>query len=462
MNSIPVPHPHSHTRLTPAILWLTTAAILLVRVSSSSIVAAEDETPPNVVLLFADDLGYGDLACYGHPYAQTPNLDRLAAEGSRFTQFYVTGTTCNPSRTGLMTGRFPARFPKYAADFGFGDQPAITELLHSRGYATGHFGKWHIGPETADGTYGIETIQVIGKSRSPEAGRDDDLYTSAIAFIHENRDRPFYVNVWGHATHFPVNAPKAHAAEFHDVTTRREDFAPTMAHKFDECERIGGNIDASMRQYLADVKQIDSNVGRVLRALESLELEERTIVVFSSDHGPAPVILKNKGAREFSHNMLGYAGELRGGKHTQYEGGLRVPFIIRWPGHVPAGRVDTENVGSFIDWLPTLSKIAGISELPAGLDGEDISDLWFGETRPRRSPLFWKPSAAAASPSMRLGSWKLHLGNRGDPMPELYDLSRDPSEQHNLFHARGDVLQDLSDRLKTWDQSLPRGYVKRR
>ena len=136
---------------------------------------------------------------------------------------------------------------------------------------------------------------MIGKSRSPDSGRDDDLYTSAIAFIHENRDRPFYVNVWGHATHFPVNAPKAHAEEFRDVTTRREDFAPTMAHKFDECEQIGGDLDASMHQYLADVKQIDSNVGRVLRALESLELEERTIVVFSSDHGPAPVILKSKG-----------------------------------------------------------------------------------------------------------------------------------------------------------------------
>ena len=192
---------------------------------------AADDRPPNVVFLFADDLGYGDLGCYGHPYAKTPALDQLAKEGTRFTQFYVTGVTCNPSRTGLMTGLFPARFPKYAADFGFGDRTTITELLKQRGYKTGHFGKWHIGPKETevDGTYGIDTVKVIGKSRDEEAGRDDDLYSAAIDFIKDHKDSPFYINVWGHATHFPVDTPDSLVAEFNDTKVDRDDFCADHA-----------------------------------------------------------------------------------------------------------------------------------------------------------------------------------------------------------------------------------------
>jgi len=351
---------------------------------------------PNIVFLFADDLGYGDLACYGHPYAKTPALDQLAAEGTRFTQFYVTGVTCNPSRTGLMTGLFPARFPKYAANFGFGDRVTITELLKKHGYRTGHFGKWHIGPDESDGTYGIDTVQVIGKSLDKSAGRDDDLYSAAIELIRENRDGPFYVNVWGHATHFPVNTPDHLVAEFKDVKVNRDDFSETMQHKFDECPQVGGDLDASMRQYLGDVYQIDLNVGRVLKAIDELGLRDNTIVVFSSDHGPAPVILGKKGARTYSNYMLGYAGQYRGGKHTQYEGGTRVPFIMRWPGHVPAGRVDTKNVCWFIDWMPTLCAIAGIEERPQQLDGEDVSDIWFGHDRQRQGRCSGNPARPAA------------------------------------------------------------------
>ena len=287
---------------------------------------AAAERPPNIVFMFADDLGYGDLDCYGHPYAKTPALDQLAKEGTRFTQFYVTGVTCNPSRTGLMTGLFPARFPKYAADFGFGERVTITELLKRRGYRTGHFGKWHIGPEESDGTYGIDTVKVIGKSRdttTDNIGRDDDLYSAAIDFIRENKDGPFYVNVWGHATHYPVNTPEGLVAEFNDVIVDRKDFSQAMQHKFDECKQIGGDLDDSMRQYLGDVYQIDRNVDRLLKTLDELGLQDNTIVVFSSDHGPAPVVLAKQGTSKYSNNMLGYAGQFRGGKHEQYEGGTR-------------------------------------------------------------------------------------------------------------------------------------------
>ena len=154
---------------------MSVTACLVLLILSAGASRAIAERPPNIVFLFADDLGYGDLGCYGHPYARTPAIDQLAREGTRFNQFYVTGVTCNPSRTGLMTGLFPPRYPKYAADFGFGDRVTITELLQKRGYRTGHFGKWHIGPDSADGTDGINTVQTNGKSHNYSAGRDDDV-----------------------------------------------------------------------------------------------------------------------------------------------------------------------------------------------------------------------------------------------------------------------------------------------
>lgn len=451
-------------------LFFTYASLCYLAAATFALAGEKENSdrPPNIVFLFADDLGYGDLGCYGHPYAKTPAIDELAKEGTRFTQAYVTGVTCNPSRTGLMTGVHPARYPKYAADFGFGDRVTVTELLKQRGYKTGHFGKWHIGPDSKNGTYGIDTVQTIGKSRDQSAGRDDDLYSAAIDFIKQNKDGPFYVNVWGHGTHFPVNTAAGLAAKFNDVSVNRKDFAATMQHKFDECLQIGGELDDSMRQYLGDVYQIDLNVGRVLKAIDDAGLRDNTIVVFSSDHGPAPVILGGKGAREYSNNMLGYAGEYRGGKHEQYEGGVRVPFIVRWPGHVKSGRVDTKNVCSFIDWLPTLCSIAGIKKelekeiekQTVELDGEDVSDIWFGADRPRDKPLFWKVSSPGGAPSIREGNWKLHLNRKRDKQIELYDLSIDPSESNNVAEKHPDVVANLRKKIRSWVAELPKQYEK--
>ncbi|MFN3159183.1 MAG: sulfatase [Rubinisphaera brasiliensis] len=422
---------------------------------------ARAEVPkPNVVFMFADDLGYGDLGCYGHPYAKTPALDRLAAEGTRFTQHYVTGVTCNPSRTGVMTGLFPARFAQYAADYGFGDRVTITELLKRQGYKPGHFGKWHIGPEDADGTYGIDVVQTIGKSRNSATGRDTDLYSAAIDFIRENKDGPFYVNVWGHATHFPVNTSPELVNVFSDVSVDRADFPPTMQHKFDESLQISEQLDESMRQYLGDVYQIDRNVGRLLTVIDELELRENTIVVFSSDHGPAPVALGKKGVRKYSQNMLGSPGPFRGGKHSQYEGGTRVPFIIRWPGKTPPGRVNSTSVCSFVDWLPTLAAIAGVNDLPEQLDGEDISDIWLGVERQRERPLFWKTSSTGSTPAIRDGKWKLHLPSRKRGEPELYDLSVDSSETDNVAADYPEAVKELSAKISTWVATLPAEYTK--
>lgn len=425
--------------------------------------AAEENRPPNIVLFFCDDLGYGDVGCYGHPYARTPAIDRLAEEGTRFTQHYVTGVTCNPSRTGLMSGLHPARFKRYCADFGLGGRVTITDLLKKRGYATGHFGKWHMGPDdmVKSGTYGLDTVMRIGKSKGESAGRDDDLTAAAIKFIKANADRPFYVNIWGHSTHFPVNVPPALTGPFKGLKVNRKDFSSTMQQKFDECLQIGGNLDEAMGQYLGDVHSIDRNVDRVLKAIDELGIRNNTIVVFSSDHGPAPVLVgREKMGRKYSCNMLGYAGEFRGGKHTQFEGGIRVPFIIRWPGHVKAGRVDSESVTSFIDWMPTLSAIAGVEALPEKLDGEDISGIWLGKRRKRAKPLFWRVSAPKASPAIREGKWKLHLNTRRGQAVALYDLSADPSESRNVADRHPSVAAGLKAKLEAWTAGLPASYEK--
>jgi N-acetylgalactosamine-6-sulfatase len=159
--------------------------------------------------------------------------------------------------------------------------------------------------------------------------------------------------------------------------------------------------------------------------------------------------------------MLGYAGIYRGGKHELYEGGTRVPLIIRWPGHVPAGRVDRDNVVSMIDWLPTLCTLAGIRELPEPLDGEDVSDIWLGQSRERTKPLFWKTSAPGSTPVMRAGNWKLHLNPRRDAGVELYDLSMDPSESENLASSHPEIVAGMQRQLEAWVAELPESYIKK-
>jgi len=235
-----------------------------------------------------------------------------------------------------------------------------------------------------------------------------------------------------------------------------------MQHKYDECLQIGGDLNTSMRQYFGDVLSLDMQVDRVLKVIDELGLRENTLVVFSSDQGPAPVLSgwKKKRSRKFSANMLGYAGVFRGGKHEQYEGGVRVPFIIRWPGHVKKGRRDSNNVISGIDWMPTLCSIAGIKELPEQLDGEDVSDIWFGADRVRTKPLFWKVGSMRRAPAMRDGKWKFHLNPRHGDRIELYDLSVDPSESRNLADQNPEVVAELRAKLEAWVAELPKEYKK--
>lgn len=439
----------------------------------SAVIVAQDK--PNVVFVFADDLGWGDLGCYGHPYAKTPAIDKLASEGIRFTKFYVSGVTCSPSRTGIMTSVHPARYQKYMAGHGFAGKTTVTELFKKNGYTTGHFGKWHIGPDTKkdpvqDGTYGIDEIEVIGGNRISDGGRDIDLFDSAIDFIETNKERPFYVNIWGHISHYAIDPVDALVENFKEVSVKRSDFGSHMQKKFDDCEKIGGDIEQSMRNYLGDVYSLDMQVHKLLQKLEELGIADNTIVVFSSDHGPAPVIVGNGELKESykvigkntkvcpSQNMLGYAGGLRGGKHNQYEGGVRSPLIVRWPGNVPANTVDDWSVVSGLDYLPTLCSLAGIPYDKNQFEGKNLADVWKGTPQKRKQALFWRPSAQNPPAAMLKGNWKMH--QKGEQYA-LYDLSVDEQESKDVAENYPEVFNQMKGELDAWIATLPTSYVKK-
>ncbi len=425
--------------------------------------AAPAAEKPNVVFLLADDLGYGDLGCTGHPYARTPAIDRLAKDGTLLQNFYEAGPTCCPSRTGLMTGRFPASFQKYPSTYGFSGAVTVTDLLRANGYRTGHFGKWHIGNRQAPGTYGIDSLRVLKGVVGDPRGRDAEIADAAIDFIRANRAGPFYVNVWFHTPHHPVQPAKAFADRFKDVVVSKTDFPnpDTLAH-FARYVKLGGNLDDAMRNFLGDVSQLDDQVARVLTAVDDLGLRQNTIVVFTSDNGPARcqdgegVAEKEKGRLKV--NMLGTAGPLRERKFSLHDGGIRLPFIVRWPGHVPAGRVDATSVTAGVDWLPTLCTITGAAYDPARGDGEDVSAVWLGQSRPRAKDLFWKISRPNSPVVLRRGPWKLYQPHRG--AAELYDLTADPGERHDVAAKHADVVKDLAAAAKRWNAGLPAKYAK--
>lgn len=245
---------------------------------------ARNDEPPNFIFIVSDDVGFGDLACYGHPYAETPNLDRLAAEGTMYTQFDMTGNVCTHTRSGLMTGRNPSWFPNFTAEYGFLGALTITKLLQEQaGYVTGHIGKWNIGPdpEIEYIEYGIDDLRLTGHLENDPRGREGLRFDDAIDFVEQNQKKPFYLNLWIHATHTPIQAPEEMIDRYRDLQVNRSDFSYWMQSQFDEVESLGGDIDKSMQLYLADLYEMDLNVGRLLDTLDALNLTDNTIVVFT-------------------------------------------------------------------------------------------------------------------------------------------------------------------------------------
>jgi len=455
--------------LCSAVVLLALLVMAAVARAAEPPAAASNAPKPNIIFILADDSGFADFGCYGHPYARTPNIDRLAAEGTRFRQFYSTGVTCAPSRAGLMTSRWPASYATYPANGGFGNQITITQLLKDAGYATGHFGKWHIGPVEKAGTYGIDVVNpdVLGGKRNTTRGRDAPIYDAAIKFVETHvettKDRPFYLNVWSHISHHKVNPPRSYVEKFKDVVVDESAFAGPMKEKFDACKALGGDVSEHMRTYLADIFSMDEDIGRLLKRLDDLGLSDNTIVVFSSDQGPSDIrTSENDPQKDLRLNAMGNTGIYRGGKHGMYEGGVRVPFIVRWPGRVPANRVDEKSVISGADFLPTLCALAGVKINADDFVGEDASAAWLGKAEHVRTrPLLWKTSSPGSSAVIRDAQWKLIYPTRKNGGEiELYDVVHDPTESANLAAQHPQVVKELSQRVNAWVRTLPEQYVK--
>ena len=413
---------------------------------------------PHIVFVLADDMGFGDVGCYGGGIAPTPNLDRLAREGTRFTRWYAAAPICSPSRCGLITGQFPARWKITSflqaragnreceqADFLDANAPSLPRLLRGAGYATAHVGKWHLGGgrDVSDapkfsaygydlglGTYespepaaplGLKTVPwgPDAKREPQQVARHDRtrwMVDATLDFLKTNAAKPCFVNLWLDDTHTPW-VPAAEAK------TPRENLA-------------------------AVIVEMDRQIGRLMDALPP-----ETLLVFATDNGPLPTL---GGARTTG---------LRGGKLSLYEGGTRLPFIARWPGHIPAARVDDSSVLAAVDLFPTFAKIAG-AKIPDGCDGEDVSAALVGQPFARTKPILWEygrneksftfPKPPDRSPNLAMldGRWKF-LINADGTGAELYDIFADPNEAKNLAESQPVTTTKMSDALLQWRRSLP-------
>lgn len=338
----------------------------------------------------------------------------------------------------------------------------MTELLKKAGYHTGHFGKWHIGPVTKPGTYGLDSISgaedgIRAAKRDGASGRDAPIFDEAMKFIEKNKAGPFYVNIWGHISHNPVNPTQTLVDRWKSLTVNPEDFPPRMRDKFTAVEGAMGDVSDGMRRYLADVESLDADVGRLLKRLDDLGLTRNTLVVFSSDQGADMTHATGGGLR---FNQMGYNGPHRGGKHTFYEGGQRVPFIVRWPGQVAAKAVNEKSVVSGIDWLPTLCGITGVKITAPDFDGEDVSGVWLGRDRERTRPLFWKTNTVKSEMVIRDGPWKLFEPTRKKGETELYHIPTDAAEKQNVAAKNPEIVAQLKARIARWNATLPKAYTK--
>lgn len=460
----------------------------------SGSVQADVATRPNIILVIADDMGWGDAAVFGHPYLSTPNIDALARQGTRFTQFYVNSPICSPSRAAFMTGQYPARFRIHShfaahelnAERGMPDwlDPkvlTVTRLFQAAGYVTGHFGKWHLGhgkgaPEP--GAYGIDR-HITYWSNGPQLQKEGwfrvphwyglstrMIMDDAIAFLRENKDKPFYLNIWPIMPHAPIDPTPEQLSVYQDLQPQADH--PAFGKWTRGYYQKARDLRGQMQVYGAAITDVDAQIGRLMDTLRELGLDEKTLVVFSSDNGPEDYHVADK-----QNPGVGSAGLFRGRKRSIYEGGVRTPLVVRWKGHVPAGVTDNTSVVAGVDFLPTVAQLAGVQR-PAGteLDGEDLSDILLGQSRPRRTALFFewlgdrhRGDLAYWSPPMavRDGEWKLLLDSDGRRV-ELYNVVRDPGEETNLAAQHPDVTARLSTLAKNWRATLPatsfRGKVR--
>ncbi len=430
--------------------------------------APQPAAKPNIVFILTDDMGWGDLGSFGNKETATPNIDRLAQQGMRFTQFYVASPICSPSRVAYATGCFPARWrindylhnragnqAHGCADWLDPKAPTLARTLHDAGYATAHFGKWHMGggrdvqDAPLPSAYGFDEhhvncegcgprINTFGSAK-PEPVEDKLLaryqFTGfwadkATDFMRRHKRGPFFVELWPQDVHTPhVPNPE----ELPGVAG-----TPKGHHNFN-----------------AVLKGYDREIGRVLDFLKAEGLEQNTIVIFAADNGPEPSFERQR------------SGGLRGMKWSLYEGGIREPFLVRWPARIPAGKTDSATVVASIDLFPTLCSLVGVA-LPkdASLDGVDASAAFLGTPLPRGKPLLWEygrqadylfprePGARSPNLAIRDGNWKL-LVNADGTGAELYDVTADPNETKNLATENPAEAERLRQAVLAWRKELP-------
>ncbi|MGZ4965275.1 MAG: sulfatase-like hydrolase/transferase [Limisphaerales bacterium] len=459
-----------------------TAMICALICVCAGVANAAQTNKPNVIFILIDDMGYADTSCYrtsGTPVVTTTNIDHFATQGTRFTQYHSTSPICSPSRTALLSGSQPGRWritsyldnksinrTRNMADFADPQMPSIARAFKAAGYKTGHFGKWHLdaGRNVDDSplpqAYGFdeslvsfeglgnrELIEGDGLSNANAQLKQGNLewmpkyqcgsnhVNAAIAFLAAHTNEPCYVNLW-----------------FNDVHTAWQPQAGT----WDKYTNITSNTDE--QHFYAVLQNLDVQVGRFLTALDNLGIASNSIVIYASDNG-AP----GDGTTAFA---LARNGGLRGRKGSVYEGGTRLPFVVRWPGKVPAGRVDTNSIITGIDYLPTVCALANVS-VPASYipDGENMSTAILGANQSRTKPAIWwfindtGPAVGnynhAPPLAMRIGKWKV-LTDYTKSTIELYDIDADAFETTNVASSQSATANSMADQVIAWWRTMPK------
>ena len=447
--------------------------------------------PPNIIFILADDLGWTELGCYGNRFNETPNLDRMAEQGVRFTEAYAAAPVCSPYRASFLTGQYPARHgildylrPNTATPLST-DHVTLAEMLKKSGYATCMIGKWHLSGYRYHGAtkeiratdHGFDEelaseVKGVGNGanfwpyvfrtqpirwlniRQNRLGKDeylvDRMNDEAVRFIERNRERPFFLYLSHYATHTILNGKAALV----DKYRRKHPPGKSVRKRCYLCQDAGQEGDPGNHwapdhnpHLAAMLESIDDGVGLILRKLEELKLAENTLLVFSSDNGGETQVTSNT--------------PLRGGKSSLYEGGIRVPLVVRWPSAIPAGKTCSTPTSN-VDFYPTFLEAAGITpDANQKLDGLSIiSHMKRPGTESRRSPLFWHYPLARphflgghSGGAIRQGPWKL-IEWFDTKKVELFNLRDDPSEKNDLFAQREETATRLLSQLRTWREGL--------
>lgn len=408
---------------------------------------------PNIVFILADDLGYGDLGCYGCADIRTPHLDRLASDGVRFTDFYANAAVCSPTRIAFLTGRYQQRLGMdnalYYQEMGRGlpnDGETIADALRSVGYATGLSGKWHVGYDRQrqprqqgfdhffgllGGNHhyfkhmdriGVPDLWLENRAVEREGYSTDLISQDAIAFIESHHEKPFFLYLSHAAPHFPYQGPDD-----------RDKVIKPKTKAWQQGDRA---------TYVAMVESMNRGIGKVLSKLEELNLRDSTLVVFTSDNGGST----------YARNA-----PLRDAKSTIWEGGVRVPCIARWPGVLPRGMV-TSQVGITMDWTATIRRLAGLPKDRAGEDGVDLLPILTRKTPARDRTLFWRRKTGPRRKvleeglAVRQGQWKLVKQATGERY--LFDLKSDAGEARNLVDEHPDLAAKLDEELAVWENRM--------